>query len=111
MQKKKEVLDLQISLTEAKERILREEERNRQREQELFAETEEIRRQHREWKETTNEFMLKWRIAEEKKAQLSNSYHELQEEGIVMRERLRGEWKKEIEETIVGCTSPCDVTT
>ena len=55
--------------------------------------------------------MLKWRIAEEKKAQLSNSYHELQEEGIVMRERLRGEWKKEIEETIVGCTSPCDVTT
>ena len=40
--KAKEVLDLQVTLTEAKERILREEERNRQREQELFAENLDI---------------------------------------------------------------------
>ena len=46
--KEKEVLDLQVALTEAKERILREEERNRQREQELFAENLDIRSQQRD---------------------------------------------------------------
>ena len=60
--KEKEVLELRVALTEAQERILREAERNSQREQELFAETEEIRRQHREWKEMAEDFMLKWRI-------------------------------------------------
>ena len=81
----KEVLDLQVSLTDAKERILREEERNRYLEQELFAENEEIRSQHREWKEMANEFMLKWRIVEEQKEQLSYSYTKLQEKGIITR--------------------------
>ena len=91
--KEKEVLDLQVALTDAKERILREEERNRQREQEFFAENEEIRSQHREWKEMANEFMLKWRIVDEQKEQLSDSYNKLQEESIITRERLRNEWK------------------
>ena len=64
--KEKEVLELRVALTEAQERILREAERNSQRELKLFAETEEIRRQHREWKETANEFMLKWPSGERK---------------------------------------------
>ena len=91
--KEKEVLDLQVALTDAKERILREEERNRYLEQELFAENEEIRSQHREWKEMANEFMLKWRIVDDQKEQLSDSYNKLQEESIITRERLRNEWK------------------
>ena len=45
-----------------------------------------------------DEFMLKWRIVEEQKQQLFDSYHTLQEEGIVTRERLRTEWTKEVEE-------------
>ena len=102
--KEKEVLDLQVALTDAKERILREEERNRQREHELFAENEEIRSQHREWKEMANEFMLKWRIVEEQKEQLSDSYTKLQEKGIITRERLRAEWTKEVEEATAQLT-------
>ena len=35
-----------------------------------------------------NEFMLKWRIAEEQKEQLSYSYNKLQEEGIITTERV-----------------------
>ena len=72
--KRKEVLDLQIALTNANERILREAEKNHQRELELFAETKEIRRQRTEFKEMADEFMLKWRIVEEQKQQLTNSY-------------------------------------
>ena len=48
------------------------------------------------FKELANEFMLKWKI--EQKVELTDSYHTLQEEGIVMRERLRVEWTKEVEE-------------
>ena len=92
--KEKEVLDLQVALTEAKECVLMEEERNRQREHELFDENLDIRSQQRELQEMANEFMLKWRIAEEQKAQLSDSFNELQVEGIVTRERLRGAWKR-----------------
>ena len=47
-----------------------------------------------------NEFMLKWRITEEQRVKLSDSYNELQAEGIVTRERLRDAWKKEVEETL-----------
>ena len=102
--KEKEVLDLQVALTEAKECVLMEEERNRQREHELFDENLDIRSQQREWKEMANEFMLKWRITEEQWAQLSDSYNELQAEGIVTRERLRDAWKKEVEETLTQLT-------
>ena len=108
--KEKEVLDLQVVLTEAKERTLKEGERNSQRQQELFTENEEIRGQHREWKELANEFMLKWRIAEEQKAQLSDSYKELQEEAIITRERLGGKWKKEVDETIAQLTKHYEQT-
>ena len=51
-----------------------------------------------------NEFMLKWRIVEEQKEQLSESYHKLQEEGIITRERLRSEWAKEVEEATAQLT-------
>ena len=95
--KEKEVLELWVTLTEAQERILREAERNSQREQELFAETEEIRRQHREWKETADEFMLKWRITEDERAKLADAYTELQAEGIITRARLQDAWSKEVE--------------
>ena len=76
--KEKEVLDLQVTLIEANERVLREEEKHRQKEQELFVENLDIRNQQRDLKEMANEIMLKWRIAEEQRAQLSDSYHELQ---------------------------------
>ena len=83
------MLDHQVALTEAKEHALREEDRNSQRERELFAKNEEIRSQQRELQSIANEYMLKWKIIEEQRTQLSNSYHELQVEGIVTRERLR----------------------
>ena len=50
------------------------------------------------FKEMVDEFMLKWKIVSEQKDELTNSYHALQEEGIVLRERLRAEWTKEVEE-------------
>ena len=98
--KEREVLDLQVAITEAKERVIREEERNSQRERELFAKNEEIRSQQRELQSIANECMLKWGITEEQRAKLSDSYNELQAEGIVTRERLRDAWKKEVEETL-----------
>ena len=72
------MLDLQVAITEAKERVIREEERNSQRERELFAENQEIWRQQREMQDIANENMLKWKITKEQRAQLSDSYHELQ---------------------------------
>ena len=51
-----------------------------------------------------NEFMLKWRIVEEQKEQLSDSHHNLEEEGIITRERLRNEWTKEVEEATAQLT-------
>ena len=86
--KEKEVLDLQVALTEAKERILREEERNHQREHERFTENLDIRSQQRESQEMANEVMLKWRITEDERAKLADAYTELQAEGIVTRARL-----------------------
>ena len=71
--KEKEVLDLQATLTDTKEWNLREEERNRRREQELIAENEELRNQHTTFKELADEFMLKWKIVNEQKEQLTDS--------------------------------------
>ena len=48
--------------------------------------------------------MLKWRITEDERAKLADSYNELQAEGIVTRERLRDAWKKEVEETLTQLT-------
>ena len=47
-----------------------------------------------------NEFMLKWRITEDERAKLADSYTELQAEGIVTKARLEDAWKKEVEETL-----------
>ena len=80
------MLDLQVAITEAKERVIREEERNSQRERELFAENQEIRSQQRELQDLANQYMQMWKIVEEKRAQLSDAYHQLQAEGIANRE-------------------------
>ena len=50
------------------------------------------------FKEMADEFMLKWKIVSEQKAELTDSYHALQEEKIVLREQLRVEWTKKVEE-------------
>ena len=60
--KEREVLDLHVALTDAKERVLKEEERHRQREHELFTENLDIRKQQRDLQEMANEFMFKWRM-------------------------------------------------
>ena len=57
-----------------------------------------------------NEFMLKWRIVDEQKEKLLESYNKLQEESIVTKERLRADWKKEIEETIAQLTKHYEQT-
>ena len=64
----------------------------------------DIRSQQRDLQEMSNEFMLKWRITEDERAKLADSYNELQVEGIVTRERLRDEWTKEVEETLKELT-------
>ena len=51
-----------------------------------------------------NKFMLKWRITEDERAKLADSYNELQAEGIVTRARLQDAWKKEVEETLTQLT-------
>ena len=98
------MLELRVTLIEAQERTLKEAERNSQWEQELFAETEEVRRQQREWKEMVNDFMLKWKIAEDEREKLSDAYTKLQAEGIVTRARLEDARKKEVEETLTQLT-------
>ena len=60
------------------------------------------------FKELADEFMLKWKIVNEQKDQLTDSYHALQEEGIVMRERLWAEWTKEVEEATGQLTKHCE---
>ena len=62
------------------------------------------------FKEMADEFMLKWKIVSEKKDELTNSYHALQEEGIVPRERLWAEWTKEVEEAIGQLTKNYEQT-
>ena len=57
-----------------------------------------------------NKFMLKWRITEDERAKLADSYNELQAEGIVTRERLRDVWKKEVEETLRQLTTQHEQT-
>ena len=49
--------------------------------------------------EMADQFMLKWKIVSEQKDELANSFLALQEEKIVLRERLQADWTKEVEET------------
>ena len=97
-EKEKEFLDLQAALDYAKEWNRREDERNRQREEELVAVNAELQSQRMTYKEMADEFMLKWKIVNEQKAELTDSYHALQQEKIVLREKLWVEWTKEVEE-------------
>ena len=55
--------------------------------------------QHMTFKEMADEFMLKLKIVSEQKDELANSFLALQEEKIVLRERLQADWTKEVEET------------
>ena len=97
-EKEKEVLDLQAALDYAKEWNRREDKRNRRREEELVTANAEPQSQRMSFKEMADEFMIKWKILSEQKDELSNSYLALQEEKIVLREQLRVEWTKEMEE-------------
>ena len=58
----------------------------------------ELQSQRMTYKEMADEFMLKWKIVSEQEDELTDSYHALQEEKIVLRERLQVEWTKEVEE-------------
>ena len=88
-EKQKEVLDLKYALTDAKEWNLREDERNDRREEDLIAENAELWSQRMTFKGLADEFMLKWKMVCEQKDELTDSYHALHKEGIVLRERLR----------------------
>ena len=109
-EKEKEVLDLQAALDYAKEWNRREDERNRQREEELVAVNAELQSQRMTYKEMADEFMLKWKIVNEQKAELTDSYHALQQEKIVLREKLWVEWTKEVEEATEQLTKHYEQT-
>ena len=64
----------------------------------MVAENAELRSQRMTFKEMVDEFMLKWKIVSEQKDELTDSYHALEEEKIILREQLRVEWTKEVEE-------------
>ena len=50
------------------------------------------------FKEMADEYFIKCKMLSEQKDKLSDSYLALQEEKIVLREKLRVEWDKEVEE-------------
>ena len=87
-EKEQEVLDLHAALDYAKDWNRREDERNRRREEELVAANAELQSQRMTFKEMVDEFMLKWKIVNEQKAELTDSYNALQEEKIILREKL-----------------------
>ena len=92
------MLDLQVAITEAKERFIKEEERNSRRELQLFVDNKELRSQNRELQEMASRHLHMWKISEEQRAQISDSYHHLQVEAIVDMERQRDAWRKEADE-------------
>ena len=97
-------MNLQVAITEAKERFIKEEERNSRQERELFVDNEELRTQHRELQEMASRHLQMWKISKEQRALISDSYHKLQVEDIVDRERQQDAWRKEVDETIVQLT-------
>ena len=72
-EKEKEVLDLQAALDYVKEWNLREEERNRQREEKMVAENAELQSQRMTFKEIAHEFFIKCKMLTEQKDELSDS--------------------------------------
>ena len=102
--------DLQVAITKAKEQFIKKEERNSGRELQLFADNEELRSQHWELQEMACQHMHMWKISEEQRAQISNSYQHLQVEAIVDMERQRDAWRKEADETIAQLTKHYEQT-
>ena len=83
------MLDLQVANTEAKERFIKEEERNSRQELQLFEENEDLRSQNTKLQEMASQHLHMWKISEEQRATISESYHQLQVEAIVDMERQR----------------------
>mgnify|MGYP000173227332 CR=1 FL=1 len=96
--KEREVLDLQVANTEVKERLSTEEERNSRRELQQFEENEELRSQNRELQTMAHQHLHMWKISEEQRATLSDSYNHLQVEALVDIERQRDILMKESDE-------------
>ena len=94
----REVMNLQVAITEAKERFIKEEERNSRRELYQFEENEELRSQNRELQQMASQHLQMWRISEEQRETISASYNHLQVEAIVDVERERDAWIKELDE-------------
>ena len=80
--KEREVFDLQVANTEAKERLIKEEERRMQKELQQFEENEELRNQNRELQMMAHQHLHKWKNSEEQRARLSDSYNHLQVEAL-----------------------------
>ena len=91
-------MNLHVSIIEAKERFIKEEERNNRRERELLEDNQELRSQHRELQEMVRRNLQMWRISEEQRETISASYNHLQVEAIVDVERERDAWIKELDE-------------
>ena len=78
--KEREVFDLQVANTEAKERLIKEEERNSRREVQQY---EELQSQNRELQTMASQHLHMWKISKEQRTTLSNSYSHLQVEALV----------------------------
>ena len=76
-------MDLQVANTKAKERFIKEEERNSRRELYQFEENEELRSQNRELQQMASQHLHMWKISEEQRVALSDSYNHLQVEALV----------------------------
>ena len=81
--REREVLDLQVANTEAKERLINEEEKRMQKELQHFEETEELRNQNRELQTMAHQHLHMWKNSEEQRARLSDSYNHLQVDALV----------------------------
>ena len=82
-------MDLQVANTKAKERFIKEEERNSRRELQLFDKNEELRSQDTELTQMVSQQLRMWKISKEQRAQIFDSYNHLQVEAIVDMERQR----------------------
>ena len=98
------MLDLQVANTEAKERFIKEEERNSRQELQLFEENEDLRSQNTKLQEMASQHLHMWKISEEQRATISESYHQLQVEAIVDMERQRDAWIIESDERAAQLT-------
>ena len=68
--------------TEAKERFIKEEERNSRRELQQFEENEELCSQNKELQQIASQHLHMWKISKEQRVALSDSYNHLQVEAL-----------------------------